>query len=127
MLARVDSKFYHGLQTTHTDHTVAVFFQDSSTHFYQIYDKDNINQVVYDGLANLSTIALGARVAVESSMDYAVPGTVVKKYFNQSDSQGFSNSRYILTVQLDTTGENQSVSTQRVWFLPFQLENKGEK
>ena len=127
MLARVESRFYRGFQTAHTDKTVAVFFQNSSSYFRQIYNEDNINKIIRDVPVNLSEISSGARVIVESGMDYAVPGTVVYvEYFNKSTTGRVLDPKYNLTVQLDANGKTISVTTRRVWLLPYQLENKGK-
>ena len=127
MLARVESRFYRGFKTAHTDKTVAVFFQNSSSYFRQIYNKDNINKIVRDVPANLSEISLGARVIVESGLDYAVAGTVVYvEYFNKSKTGRVLDPKYDLTVRLDANGKTISVTTQTVWLLPYQLENKGK-
>ena len=149
VLARMNSKFYHGIQTEYTDNAVAVFFKKPSPQFFQRYDKQNINQIVGNTPANISQLTPGARVLIELTPDFAVLGTVMDYYANSNGSNRIVNDSnnekknnstatinntsnnntnsllWNMTVRLDESGHNLSVANKIVWLLPVQMEDKG--
>ena len=72
-----------------------MFFKEPSPQFNQLYNKDNINQIVDNmPVKNESQLGLGMRVVVELEPDIAVLGTVMGEYLNEySNSSGNNRSR----------------------------------
>ena len=138
-MARVHSSFYRGILTNYTEDMVAVFFDEPSPEFYQLYAKENINQVVENVPVNISRLYPGSRVLVEFEPNIAVLGTVSGEYgsknnnSNKSYSNISSNDNNIdtlllpvnLTIRADESGRDISVANKTIWFLPVQLEDKG--
>ena len=94
VIARVDSRFYRGIQTKYTEDTLVVFFKEPSPQFNQLYNKDNINQIVDNMPVNESQLGPGMRVVVEMEPDIAILGTVMGEYLNEySNSSNNNRSR----------------------------------
>ncbi len=141
VLARINSRFYHGIQTTHTEDTVAVFFKESSPRFLQLYDKKNINQIVYTPV-NISELSPDIRILIETNTDFAVLGTIMGEYLRKNNNSSSSTTniksnasksnindidrRLVnLTIRLDEGGDDFSVTNKKMWLLPVQMEDKG--
>jgi hypothetical protein len=131
-LARSGSKFYHGIQTKFTEDSVAVFFKEPSPRFHQLYDTQNINQIIDNTPVNVFQLSLGARVLVESEPGSVVLGTVMGEYLNENNNSSNDNNNYDhgrlvnLTIRLDKTGHDVSVANKTIWLLPVQMEDKGD-
>ena len=144
VFARIDTKFYRGIQIKYNEDKIAVYFEEPSPRFLQFYNKQNINQVVPNNPANVSQLGPMMRVLIESKPGMAVLGTVIGKYLNDSDKykSNNSNEKYRkdnssysnsiddllfvnLTVRLDESGKDVSLVNKTVWLLPVQVEDKG--
>ena len=140
-MARIHSSFYRGILTNYTEDMVAVFFDEPSPEFHQLYAKENINQVVENVPVNISRLYPGARVLVEFEPNIAVLGTVSGEYGskNNNSNKSYSNSnsnsndnnidtlllQVNSTIRADESGREISVANKTIWFLPVQLEDKG--
>lgn len=105
----------------YTGDSIAVFFQEPSPRFLQIYDRQNINQVVENTPVNISHLSPGTRVLVETEAGFAVLGTIFGEYINE-----LNNTRLVnLTIRVDENGSDISMENKTVWLLPVQTADKG--
>ena len=116
-MARVDSRFYRGIQTKYSDDTVAVFFKMPSPRFYQLYSKQNINQIVDDKPIKEGQLELGSRVLIEFKPGITALGTVMGEYLtkngNSSNYSGYRrriNGDKKCTNNCSTVVKNNSVA-----------------
>ena len=143
-MARINSRFYHGILTNHSEDVVAVFFQEPSPEFHQLYAKENINQILDNIPVNISQLVPGLRVLVESKPNFAVLGTVMGEYKNKKNNisrnykDSYSNASINnnskngaqlvlmnLTIRLDESGQDISVADKTIWVLPVQTKDRG--
>lgn len=99
-MARVDSRFYRGIQTKYSDDTVAVFFKMPSPRFYQLYSKQNINQIIDDKPTKEDQLDPGSRVLVEFEPGITALGTVMGEYLNKNGNSS-NHSGYRRRINSD--------------------------
>ena len=146
VLARVGSRFFRGIQTKHTEDTVAVFFKEPSPQFHQLYHKQNVNQIVDDTPVNISQLSPDARVLIEFEMGFAALGTAMGEYVyeninnnsstinnsssvssnnNNNSSISSSNNNNSSTINNSSSNKNQNNARRLVNFT-IRLDESGD-
>ena len=113
-MARINSRFYHGILTNHSEDVVAVFFQEPSPEFHQLYAKENINQILDNIPVNISQLVPGLRVLVESKPNFAVLGTVMGEYENKNSNISRNNKDSYSNASINNSNKNNSYSNATI-------------
>ncbi len=137
VLARVGSRFFRGIQTKHTEDTVAVFFKEPSPQFHQLYHKQNVNQIVDDTPVNISQLSPGARVLIEFEMGFVALGTVMGEYVykninnssnnnNNNSSISSSNNNNSSTINNSSSSNKNQNNARRLVNFTIRLDESGD-